>query len=93
MVTTVAVQGSDSFESEGNNTSDSGSATTHDNDDAPMPEPTTTQPEGRLPRACRARAPRFFPDNDDVVAPIIRLRPRPRPIPSSPKEAGTLAAL
>jgi hypothetical protein len=80
--TAIATQDSDSKDSE-EQTSDSDSPATHD-EDVPIPDTTTTQPERRLPRECRTRAPRFFADDDeegDVATPIIRPRPRPRPIP------------
>jgi len=54
---------------------------THD-EDSPIPKTATTQPEHRLPHECRARAPRFFADDDeeDIAAHIIHPQPRPHPI-------------
>ena len=60
--------------------SDSGSTST-DHEDVQIPD---VQPERRLPRACRAKAPRFLASDaeDEEDAPqITRPRPRPRPIP------------
>jgi hypothetical protein len=67
-------------DSEGDSESDS---TLTDYEDIPAVETATTQPEHRLPRACRARAPRFFANDDeeeDVVPEVVRPRPKPRPI-------------
>jgi len=60
-VAAVTMQWSDSCDSEGQ-TSDSDSTVTHNDDNIPMPETTIAQPEGHLPRACRAWAPICFPD-------------------------------
>ena len=65
-------------------------STLTDEDDVPTTETMTIQSERRLPRACRARAPRFLPDDDDEeeIAPqVVRPRPKPRPILRRPVAA------
>jgi len=65
-------------------------STLTDEDDVPTAETMTIQSERRLPRACRARAPRFLPDDDDEeeIAPqVVRPRPKPRPILRRPVPA------
>jgi hypothetical protein len=67
-------------DSEGDSESDS---TLTDYEDITAVETATTQPEHRLPRACQARAPRFFANDDeeeDVVPEVVCPRPKPRPI-------------
>jgi hypothetical protein len=72
----IASQGSDSSDSEGES-SDSDSTATHDND-TPMPENTVVH---HLPHACRAWAPRFFPDDDADEEIVATICPQPRPHP------------
>ena len=58
-------------------------STLTDYEDTPAVGIDTTQPENRLPRACRARAPRFLVSEDEdanVTPQVIRPRPKPRPI-------------
>jgi len=45
------------------------------------------QSEHRLPRACRARAPRFLPDEEEIAPQVVCPRPRPRPILRRPVPA------
>ncbi len=50
----------------------------------------TIQSKHRLPRACRARAPRFLPNDDDeeeIALQVVCPRPRPRPILRKPVPA------
>ena len=54
------------------------------NEDSPRLETTATQPQYRLPHEFKARAPRFFADNnnEDVPTPNICPWPCPCPIPA-----------
>jgi DDE superfamily endonuclease len=55
-----------------------------DNDDLPMAETAIEGRENRPQRACRARAPRFLPSDDEEAVLVLQVdnpRPRPRPIP------------
>jgi DDE superfamily endonuclease len=55
-------------------------STLTDENDIPIVE-TIADSKDRVQRACRARAPRFFPDDDEeeIVPLVVRPRPRPRP--------------
>lgn len=56
-----------------------------DNDDLLIAETAIEGREHRPPRACRARAPRFLPSDDEEAVQVQQVdnpRPRPRPIPS-----------
>lgn len=80
--TALATQESDGHSEEGILDSESDSNGTQ-SDDIPIPGITETHSQRHLTWECRARAPRFFADDDDEDAPahVIQVHPRPSPRP------------
>jgi hypothetical protein len=66
-------------------------STLTDYEAVPVVEIATAQPEHRLPRACRASAPRLLADEDeeeDVAPQVVCPQPKPRP-PNTAGAGGT----